>query len=56
MPDFDHETLLRLLDVQEEDDAIKRLDDQRAGLPEAARLVEVRESLAELENVLAIAS
>jgi predicted nucleic acid-binding Zn-ribbon protein len=56
MPDLDHDALLRLLDLQEEDTAIKRLEEQRASLPEATRLAEVRETLAELENDLAIAT
>lgn len=45
----------RLLDLQSEDSAIKRLDERRAALPEAQRLAEVRESLSELDADLAIA-
>lgn len=56
MPDFDRDALLSLLDLQEEDTAIKRLEEQRVSLPEAARLAELRETLAELENDLAIAT
>jgi predicted nucleic acid-binding Zn-ribbon protein len=48
--------LQRLLDLQTEDTAIKRLKDRRASLPEAQRLAEVNEALAELEADLQIAS
>jgi uncharacterized protein len=47
---------MRLLDLQAEDTALKRLDEKRASLPEAARLAEVNESLAELRADLEIAS
>jgi uncharacterized protein len=47
--------LQRLLDLQAEDTAIKRLTDRRASLPEAQRLAEVNETLAELEADLRIA-
>ena len=52
----DTETLRRLLDLQAEDTAIKRLEDRRASLPEAQRLSEVKESLTELESDLEIAA
>jgi predicted nucleic acid-binding Zn-ribbon protein len=48
--------LQRLLDLQTEDTAIKRLKDRRASLPEAQRLAEVNEALAELEADLQIAN
>jgi uncharacterized protein len=48
--------LQRLLDVQAEDTSIKRLEDRRASLPEARRLAEVNENLAELEADLQIAN
>lgn len=54
--DVDGESLTRLLDVQAEDTALKRLAEQRASLPEAARLAEINESLAELRADLDIAS
>ena len=54
--DVDPATLRRLLDLQSEDTAIRRLETRRAGLPEAQRLAEVNESLAELEADLAIAT
>ena len=53
--DVDRESLRRLLDVQAEDTVLKRLSEQRASLPEAARLAAVEESLAELRADLAIA-
>jgi hypothetical protein len=56
MPDVEHEALLRLLDLQEEDTAVNRLEEKRGSLPEAARLAETRETLAELGNDLAIAT
>lgn len=46
---MDDDALHRLLDVQAEDSAIKRLEDRRSSLPEAIRLVEVSDQLAELE-------
>ena len=48
--------LQRLLDLQAEDTAIKRLEDRRASLPEARRLAELNENLAELEADLQIAN
>jgi predicted nucleic acid-binding Zn-ribbon protein len=48
--------LQRLLDLQSEDTAIKRLAERRASLPEARRLGEVNENLAELEADLQIAN
>ena len=53
--DFQPEALQRLLELQAEDTAIKRLDERRASLPEAARLAEVNGQLAELESDLEIA-
>lgn len=48
--------LQRLLGLQEEDTAIKRLEDRKASLPEAARLGEVNDLLAELSSDLEIAT
>ena len=56
MPQADQETLHRLLDLQDEDLAIKRLQERRASLPEAVRLDEVRARLEELEADLSIAT
>ncbi|MEA2453674.1 MAG: uncharacterized protein QOG04_2384 [Actinomycetota bacterium] len=53
--DVDAPTLHQLLDLQTEDTAIKRLEDRRANLPEAVRLAEVNENLAELNADLEIA-
>ena len=53
--DVDSSSLQRLLDLQTEDSAIARLEHQRDSLPEAARLAEVRDQLAELESDLGIA-
>ena len=53
--DVDQVTLHRLLDLQAEDTAIKRLSDRKAGLPEAVRLSEVTGQLAELDADLEIA-
>jgi hypothetical protein len=55
MSDVEQSTLLRLLDLQAEDSEIKRLNERRAALPEAARLAEVKDHLAELDSDLAIA-
>jgi uncharacterized protein len=55
MPDIEHSALLRLLDLQAEDSEIKHLDERRASLPEAARLAEVNDHLAELTSDMAIA-
>ncbi|MDP9068925.1 MAG: C4-type zinc ribbon domain-containing protein [Actinomycetota bacterium] len=55
MASYDDQTLRQLLDLQGEDSAIVRLQERRSSLPEAARLAEVREQLAELEADLAIA-
>ena len=51
----DDATLLRLLELQNEDTAIARLQARRASLPEAARLSELTEVLAELNADLDIA-
>ena len=51
----DDATLLRLLELQNEDTAIARLQTRRASLPEAARLTELNEILAELNADLEIA-
>lgn len=56
MPDYPQETLFRLLDLQEEDTAVKRLHERRASLPEAQELEKVRDRLAMLEADLAIAT
>lgn len=48
--------LNQLLDLQAEDTAMKRLQDRRAALPEAQRLGEVNERLAELTADLEIAT
>ena len=53
--DVDHSSLVRLLDLQAEDSAIRRLQDRRDSLPEAQRLAEVSETLAELEADIEIA-
>jgi predicted nucleic acid-binding Zn-ribbon protein len=49
------DVLARLLDVQEEDTAIRLLDHRRATLPEAERLAEVDSHLAELDADIDIA-
>jgi len=54
--DVEPAVLHRLLDLQTEDTAIKRLTDRRAALPEAKRLADVNEGLAELEADLRIAN
>ena len=54
--DVDTTALRRLLDLQEEDSAIRRLEVRRVSLPEAQRLAEVRSVLAELEADLEIAA
>lgn len=51
----DSTSLERLLDLQAEDTAIKRLRDRRESLPEAQRLQEVSDLLAELTADLEIA-
>lgn len=48
--------LNRLLDLQGEDSAIKRLNERKASLPEAARLAEVSDLLDELTSDLEIAT
>jgi predicted nucleic acid-binding Zn-ribbon protein len=53
--DYDQANLNRLLDLQAEDTAILRLEERRASLPEAQRLAEVKDRLAELEADLQIA-
>ena len=55
MATYDGPTLARLLDLQGEDTAIKRLTERRASLPEAQRLSKVSDQLAELESDLTIA-
>lgn len=56
MPSYDDATLRRLLDLQTEDSAVDRLEHQKETLPEAARLREVNEQLAELTADLEIAT
>jgi uncharacterized protein len=55
MPSYDDSTLRRLLDLQTEDSAIQRLQQRLSALPEAARLREIQDLLAELEADLQIA-
>jgi predicted nucleic acid-binding Zn-ribbon protein len=55
VPQADQQALRRLLDLQTEDTAIKRLQDRRGALPEAVRLDEVKARLEELEADLEIA-
>ena len=55
MASYDDPTLRRLLDLQAEDTAMTRLHERRASLPEAARLAEVQDLLAELTADLEIA-
>lgn len=55
MASYDDPTLRRLLDLQAEDSAMTRLRERRASLPEAARLAEVQDLLAELSADLDIA-
>lgn len=43
------QALPRLLDLQAEDTSIQRLNERRAALPEAQRLTDLRDQLAELE-------
>ena len=56
MASYDDRTLRQLLDLQAEDTAMARLRERRASLPEAARLAEVNDLLAELDADLAIAN
>jgi predicted nucleic acid-binding Zn-ribbon protein len=53
--DVDASHLQRLLDLQAEDSSIRRLEDRRTSLPEAARLAGLNDSLAELDSDIAIA-
>ena len=53
--DVEPAVLQRLLELQSEDTAIKRLEERKASLPEAARLREVTELLEELTSDLEIA-
>ena len=54
--DVDASSLHQLLALQTEDTAIKRLQERRGSLPEAVRLSEVNETLAELTADLEIAT
>ncbi|MEA2446711.1 MAG: uncharacterized protein QOK47_348 [Actinomycetota bacterium] len=54
-PEVDPKALQDLLVLQSEDSAIKRLNDQRASLPEAARLEQLKNQLAEFDADLEIA-
>lgn len=56
MPEPAQADLVRLLELQQEDTAVARLQERRASLPEAARLAEVQSQLEELANDLAIAA
>jgi predicted nucleic acid-binding Zn-ribbon protein len=53
--DADDAALERLLAVQDEDTEMRRLTERRATLPEAARLAQVNDQLAEFEADLGIA-
>jgi uncharacterized protein len=53
--DVQPQALAGLLELQAEDTTIKRLEERRASLPEAARLAEVNDQLAELQADLEIA-
>jgi uncharacterized protein len=53
--EVEDDVLERLLALQSEDTEIARLRDRRAALPEAARLAEVDDTLAELDGDLGIA-
>ncbi|MEA2433026.1 MAG: uncharacterized protein QOG54_483 [Actinomycetota bacterium] len=55
-PQYDDATLRRLLDLQAEDTAILRLQERKASLPEARRLAEINEQLAELTADIEIAT
>ncbi|MGH2820173.1 MAG: zinc ribbon domain-containing protein [Actinomycetota bacterium] len=55
MGNTDPAALARLLDIQDEDTAIRRLEHRRETLPEAQRLAELNERLAELEADVEIA-
>ena len=52
----DDASLSRLLELQEEDSDITRLEDRKAALPEAARLAEMNEQLEELGADIATAT
>lgn len=54
-PRFEEPALHKLLDLQAEDTALRRLDERRASLPEAARLAEVKGAIEELTADLEIA-
>lgn len=56
MPTVDDATLHRLIELQTEDSAIRRLEHQRETLPEAQRLSAIREQLAELNADIEIAT
>lgn len=56
LKDVDSAALVRLLDLQAEDSAIKRLQLRRSSLPEAERLSQVNAALSELDADLAIAT
>jgi uncharacterized protein len=53
--DVETSDLQTLLDLQDEDTAIRRLDHQKETLPESARLAELNQQLAELDSDIAIA-
>ena len=54
--DVEPAVLTRLLDLQAEDTAIRRLTERRASLPEAARLDELNLQLAERNSEIEIAT
>jgi predicted nucleic acid-binding Zn-ribbon protein len=53
--DVDASDLQRLLDLQGDDTAIRRLEHQKETLPESARLEELNQQLGELDSDIAIA-
>jgi predicted nucleic acid-binding Zn-ribbon protein len=55
LKDVDQAALTRLLDLQTEDTALRRLVQRRDNLPEAQRLAELKDSLSELSSDLEIA-
>jgi uncharacterized protein len=54
--DVAHDSLVRLLDLQTEDSAIKRITERLDSLPEAKRLSEITDQLAELAADIEIAT
>lgn len=56
LTDVDAAALTRLLDLQDEDSTLRRLETRKSSLPEAQRLAEITDQLAELAADLAIAT